>query len=207
MGDVLVNVARGVGYEEILDDLVRLVLGIQESKTRGGCDCETDVFVMRTEYLGPCTCNFQSKQKEFDLANPHKDDCFYVVWREWEKEYRKHSHYHDDSMRLKVMRINDERRLCQHFKVKFNGGKDLDKVCTCGVMDRWKKLNIEHDSECPIILPNFHFKPIYDGIPELKIWWRKKYLREAVSNRAFTLKEFETLVSLCKTSYRRSTKT
>lgn len=66
--------------------------------------------------------------------------------------------------------------------------------CTCGFDEKdsqWQKEN-HHNENCPIVKPNFYYKPT-----DFSIKWYKYPLRDSYMNQNITLDEFKKIISKC----------
>jgi len=183
-----IEIPRGEGYEEILDAIVARITGIEHFKHHTGCYFGNNVFEIRPYYFGECTC---SRKKEFDkylLENPHTKDCFITDLQILNDSYKKYPNYHNIN-KLKAERANEERRLCMIYSIPYKSGKNLNNICTCGVLS---KFNVVHEAHCLQVLPNFYFKP-----EELKIYWYKTYFRDSYVTQELTKEKFKNIIGEC----------
>lgn len=101
------------------------------------------------------------------------------MWREWYSKKRKFENKTYDS-------------LC----AKFGVGRERGAMghCTCDYKDRWHKFLKEnsHDKNCPVVKPNFLFKPT-----GFSIKWYKYPLRDSYMSQFITLGEFRKIISEC----------
>lgn len=66
--------------------------------------------------------------------------------------------------------------------------------CTCSADDAHAE---EHDDECPIIRPNFLYKPT-----GFRIMWYKWPFRDSYCNKKITMDEFQAMINECVKSVR-----
>lgn len=111
-----------------------------------GQEFENDVFAMFPFYWGECTCGYEEKASEWYSKNKHTKTCY-------QAEYAKIKEaWHNDK---------EVKELCKKFGIPWNEGKGSAIHCTCGfdkIADKWEKEN-QHKDNCPIIRPNFIYKP------------------------------------------------
>jgi len=184
-------IPRNKGWEEILEPLIRKITGVQQGKVRSGCNYENDVFTMRMHYMGGCSCQYIQIQKEFDKSHPHTQDCFHTQWHDINQTFRSHPQY-SNILILKISRINMERQLCLKYNIPYNAETILESICTCPYDAQWKALNMQHEEQCKLLLPNLHIKD-----EDLKVWWYKKFFRDAYVNTSISKKQFAHLMVKC----------
>lgn len=191
----LFKIPRNAGYEDVLDALVGRITKVEHFKHHAGCTFENEVFSIRPYYLGVCHCSRSEKLKLHLSSNPHMKTCFHSELLLLNEAFRSHAKY-SESNRLKAERANEERRLWRAHGFKFTDGRNIDELCTCGTMDRFIASGGDnHDEVCPIVIPNFVFKP-----EDIRIYWYKIYFRESTCNVAFDLSKFKDIVGQCMKS-------
>lgn len=105
------------------------------------------------------------------------------MWREW----------HDAKQKIEEKIYH---RLCTEFDVDRDYGCAVH--CTCDFKERRKQFHEEnhHSENCPIIKPNFLYKPTGFAIK-----WYKYPLRDSYMNQNISLDEFKSIISKCIESY------
>ena len=191
MTNIKHEIPRTEGWEPIFEPLVRKITGIKQGEVKAGCDYKSELFILRTPFLGTCSCSYEQKKKEFDAENYHQPDCFHPQWLDIHETFKNHPNYNKHNI-YKVERINMESQLCKKFNLPYNA-KTIADVCTCGINDKWNALNYEHDAGCPVILPNIE----YFGQETIKIWWYKTFFRDAYSNVPLTKEQFKGIIATC----------
>jgi hypothetical protein len=101
------------------------------------------------------------------------------MWRKW---YAKKRRFEDKTYD----------KLCTQYGVDRKFGAAIH--CTCDYRDRRHKFREknDHDKNCPIVKPNFLFKPT-----GFSIQWYKYPLRDSYMSQNITLDEFKEIVSKC----------
>lgn len=89
-------------------------------------------------------------------------------------------------------------RLCAEYGLDRQFGCAVH--CTCNYKERWAKFCAEndHDKNCPIVKPNFHYKPL-----GFEIRWYKYPLRDSYMNMDISLEEFASIIDECIKSLNR----
>jgi hypothetical protein len=189
-------IKRESGYEEIFDALITRITGIEHFKHHTGCSFVNNIFEIHPYYFGQCLCNYRQKYQEYIQTNPHKNDCFMVELNVLNDAFKNHPQYYSNN-KLKAERANEERKLCMAHKVNYKDGKNLSEVCNCGIHVQFSSFNHQHETGCPVILPNFWFKSEENPI---KIFWYKTYFRDSTCTKNLTLEEFRNIVGVCLNS-------
>jgi hypothetical protein len=83
-------------------------------------------------------------------------------------------------------------RLCAEFGVDRKHGYGVH--CTCNYSESWRQFCEEnsHDPNCPIVKPNFLYKPT-----GFELHWYKYPLRDSYTNQKITLAGFKKIISAC----------
>jgi len=186
-------IKRDNGYEEIMDTLVTRITQIEHFKHHTGCSFVNDLFEIHPYYFGRCLCSYGKKYQEFITGSPHKPECFMVEMNVLNAAFKSHPFYINNN-KLKSERANEERRLCIAHNIDYKDGKNLEEICNCGVQDKFKELNHQHEDGCPITQPNFWYKPPDKAF---KIFWYKTYFRDAVCTQDLNLEEFKRIIGIC----------
>ena len=181
-------IERNIGYESILEPLIRKILGVSEGRVSAGCDFENDKVILRKYYIGDCTCVYGEKYKDFCTNNSHDKMCFQSYLQEINNTFRQHPKY-KDSIHFKAERVNLVKSLCDKNNIPFGGKIKLDEICSCSFKSKWEILNVTHDENCPIVLPNLHYLP-----EDIKIWWYNNFFRDAHCNVELSLDKFKEIV-------------
>jgi len=188
-------IERNAGWEEILETLVRKITGAQQGNVLAGVNFENDLFKMKMHVFGQCGCVYGESYKEFSKSHTHSIECFHTNWQEIQDAFKSHPKYHT-SLILKTERMNMERQLCQKYRIPYKGGGEyIENMCTCSFQKQWKELDIEHEESCDKTSPNFIHKPT-----DYKIWWHKKFFRNAHSNYRIESGEFKKIIKECTKS-------
>jgi hypothetical protein len=193
------EIPRYMGYEAEMNKLVELITGNSEGYKMAGCEYENDTFLIRPYYFGSCICSTQKLIVQFKEQNEHSKECFHSHWLDIKERFEEHKEYFHSNV-MKAHRLDSEMRLCSMFKIPWNSGKDLDKICTCDYKNKLQQISQEfpHDPKCPTISPNFTYKPdVYN------IWWYKVYFRDSYSNVPLDLPKFQSIIRKCMPTVRR----
>ena len=183
-------IEREAGFE---DELNRLFEAYAPSRDNSwheyGVEFENDIFSVFPYYWGDCTCGYDMKEGEFSDSVSHSESCY-------QTEFSKINHYnlwnkHDAWIEKYVKPL--------YLKFDFSiVGKEwwhgCAVRCTCNYEKQWEVFLSEnsHDKNCPIIKPNFLFKPT-----GFSIKWYKYLLRDSYMSQNITLDEFRKIVSEC----------
>ena len=174
-------IKRHIGYE---DELKKLFIAIDPDYDGYGVDYENDIVFLMLYYWGDCTCGYDEKEWKWSEENKHRADCYQL-------EYRKTFGY---SYKVNYSEL---KKLYKKYGWDTKG-KDwwhgCDIRCSCDYDARWKQFISENDhtSHCPIIKPNFLYKPT-----GLEIQWYKYPLRDAYFNQDISLNEFKDIIDDC----------
>lgn len=181
-------VVRGAGYEDQLD---RLFTVIDPDYWRD-VTFENETFAVRPYYWGDCTCGYEEKEWAWCEANKHADTCYQTAYRllqeQFDKEGRKEWGKDMKHCRRRV------KALCEQFGIAWNGGLGCAVHCTCdheGLWREWSALN-DHSEDCPIVLPNFHYKPT-----DYRLMWYKYPLRDSYASEDLSVPEFAKMIDAC----------
>lgn len=84
------------------------------------------------------------------------------------------------------------RELCQAMGLSYPNGCAVH--CTCDFQTRWVGFSTgnSHQERCPIVLPNFWYKPT-----DYRLMWYKYPLRDAYANRSVSHREFALMIDAC----------
>lgn len=174
---------RHSGWE---DEFLCLVRRYQKSDKNWGYPSafENNTFKVFPYYWGDCTCGYDKAEWGWCEANKHDEGCYQYDYRAcvekgWKTNYKK----------LKVI-------------YKKHGmpteGEDWHHGCavrcTCTYDDRWAKFckENEHSKDCPLVQPNFLYKPT-----GFEIQWYKYPFRDSYMNQEITLGDFMGIVDDC----------
>lgn len=184
-------IPRHEGWEEILEPLIRKITGAREGKTRTAVDYKNEVFKIKSHKFGICRCSYGQRYLEFEENNNHSLECFHTAWQEIQDAFKKHPQY-EEALILKTERINMEAQLCRRYKIPYKGGVHTERICTCNFKRKWDELKVQHDEDCEHNSPNFWY--YHDDI---KIWWNKKFFRDAYSNKDINKNQFKLIIGKC----------
>lgn len=178
-------IERGVGWEK---QLHRIFDVICPGNYRGE-EFDNNVFSVFPYYWGDCTCGYDEKEGEFSETVWHAEECY-------QSEYKKISHYNQWN--------NHDKWIEKHIKPLYQkfGFETKSETwwhgcavrCTCDYEKKWEVFlsNNSHDKNCPIVKPNFLFKPT-----GFSIKWYKYPLRDSYMSQNITLNEFAEIINQC----------
>lgn len=130
-----------------------------------GADFENDTFSIMPFYWDDCTCGWEERYDEWHDANPHAEDCYQSELRR--RGYWNYPKWDDFNPGLPSHDETTVYQLAREWELPEQG---CAIHCTCGLNDRsieWQRNNL-HPIECPVVRPNFHYKPT-----GTMIWWYK----------------------------------
>lgn len=161
-------------FDEILRvlELVIRKNNKEENLSSGyGVEFVNNIFEMHPYYWGDCTCGYEKKECEWEEKHPHKEDCFYTQ-------------YHAEEDRLRAEKCEwreaENRMISWAKKIGFkNAPYGMAVYCDCGKQKEWKEWSAsnQHDERCPVVLPNFIYKPL-----DIWISWYKYIGRDMSCN-------------------------
>jgi len=168
------QVDRHIGLE---DELQRLFDFIDPDGSGYGPSFENEWLFLMPYYWGECTCGYEEKEIQWSEQNQHREDCYQTEYHKLNFKY--------DTPDCEV------KKLCEKYGIEWNDGYGSAIHCTCDYQDRWRKFTQKNDHEetCPIVLPNFWYKP-----DDIKIDWYKYPLRDAYSNIKLKIIPFTELI-------------
>jgi hypothetical protein len=87
------------------------------------------------------------------------------------------------------------RELCERHGLPYPHGCAVH--CTCTHDQEWAEWSTanDHATECPLVLPNFLYRPT-----GYSLMWYKYPLRDAYANQRLTYKQFDAMLSHCETA-------
>lgn len=149
-------------------------------------------------YWGECTCGYDDLENAWNEKNHHRDDCYQqLVKKEMietglavEDKYGGIDPAPGVDYEKMDQKLDDVRKeWCKHFGLAYPEGCAVH--CTCDYKHRWAKFVSEnnHKPDCPIVLPNFWWKPT-----NLKIQWYKRPMRDAYMNQNLTVQQYEEIM-------------
>lgn len=146
------HIPRGGGWEDELRKLLK-VCAIEFDW--GDCndiqEAHVEDFIIFPYYWGDCTCGFQDLVDEWEGIHEHSQDCYQI-------EYRKIEESIDITS---PDRRKKAKALCVKHNIPWDDGRGCAMHCTCDYEKEWIKFLQEHShaDDCPIIRPNFLYKP------------------------------------------------
>jgi hypothetical protein len=195
-------IERYIGFEDELYRLFEAYAPDRDNSWREyGVEFENDIFLVFPYYWGDCTCGYDEKDYQWSIENKHESSCYQSALdkalNEWVKEHPEPMITSSNEWRKwysKKQEFEDKTydKLCAQYGVDRKFGAAVH--CTCDYRDRRYKFCEEnhHDKECPIVKPNFLFKPT-----GFSIKWYKYPLRDSYMNQNITLDEFKKIISVC----------
>jgi hypothetical protein len=197
---------RSSGWEE---ELFRLFKAIEPNNKDDfglsyGVRFENETFFTTPYFWGDCQCGFDEKDYKWFEDNKHRDYCYQnkkkEIEKEWAiqtgklKEFEKDGYFSEYSLSDKDQKLfnNQIKKLCKEMQLTYPSGCVVH--CTCDHdknYNKWRETN-NHDPRCPIVMPNFWYKPM-----DLTIMWYKYPLRDSYISHQITLKEFKQIIDKC----------
>jgi len=186
---------RSVGFEEEFERLNSLL------EPSGYVDeFENDVFAIFPYWWGECGCGFD----DYEFGEGHLNNC-YQSELDAEKQKAGASFsgkwgfigFPDEWSWDKKRKIEDEiyKKLTTKYGLPMQG---CAVHCTCDYEQRYeawiKTIGYAdgHKPDCPLVKPNFHYKPT-----DFQIQWYKYPFRDSYTNQKITLKAFSTIIDAC----------
>lgn len=174
-------IPRHAGYEAPISML------IQEMGGDGGgygSEFENSTFSMFPYYWGECSCGYEEAERLWSDSHEHKRDCYQTAYRALLGEYEASFQVPEGL----------ERGLCQKFGIPWNDGFGAAVHCTCDYRQKWAdflRCNA-HAEACPIVRPNFFYKPT-----GLSVKWYKYPLRDSYASREVPPDEWRRVMLNC----------
>lgn len=214
-----VHVPRGAKYEE---ELTRLFYAIDPHHDGYGLEFENEVFSLFPYYWGDCTCGYEETEWAWCEANKHSPDCYQSEVDRRVKAFAAEIGYSDEfpamnstveevepgvvliessprqspnrELGRQVREYEDSTRkeLCEKYGLTYPNRCAVH--CTCDYETRWAEFAASngHAETCPIVRPNFHYRPT-----DLRLEWYKYPLRDSYFNRECGLAEFRSIITKC----------
>lgn len=178
---------------EMLYDLADKLLDTINDSPSYGVEYSNDVFEMHPYYWGDCTCGFDEEEEEWLETHDHKKDCFHLKYLKYEAELEA------KGISLFNEKSEEWKRLMDKFAKEngYTGWEGIASYCDCGFKEeyaRWRETH-DHKPDCPIVLPNFRYKPT-----GLAIYWYKYIGRGMSANQKINLAEFRRIIKHCEES-------
>lgn len=152
-----------------------------------GTEYKNDVFEIRRYYWGDCTCGFEEEEYEWCETHDHKEDCFHKKYEKYEAEL--------EAQGIEPYGEEWEKLMDKFAKENgYTGWQGAAFYCDCGFeeeYERWRKTH-DHKPDCPIVLPNFYYKPT-----GLAIYWYKYIGRGMSANQKIDPIEFRKIIDHC----------
>jgi hypothetical protein len=149
---------------------------------------ENDVFAIFPYWWGDCTCGYDELEDKWSEQHKHTPECFITRLQEFEEELKtEYTPYVDPEFIDLVSTWAKENG--------YSPGWEGSAVhCDCGLIDKWNSWSSKHDHDpsCPIVRPNFLYKPTGFAIK-----WYKYPLRDSYSNIKISYRELRKIVQHC----------
>lgn len=169
-------------------ELYRLFGSYDDTQDYYGPEFENDIFHVFPYYWGDCTCGYDDKEWAWGGVNKHDPGC-----------------YQHDYIKSRVCDLDKHEKWLKnilkplYIKHGFpttgeNWWFGCALGCTCDYGARRDKFLAEnsHSTDCPIIRPNFLYKPT-----NFSIMWYKYPLRDSYMSYDITIKEFRKIINDC----------
>lgn len=178
-------VPRGQGYEGELHRLFNAYAPNRDNSWREyGEEFENETFFVFPFYWGDCTCGYELAEWAWSRAHKHAPTCYFTEYRALEK----------DSKKPWTVRTKDAKALCKKHGIPWDGGRGSAVHCDCPHDSEWAAWTAKnaHAHTCPIIRPNFCYKP-----QDFHLQWYKYPLRDSYSNQEMDLPAFRAIIDAC----------
>lgn len=164
----------------------------------------SDLFEMHPYYWGDCTCGFDDKVGEWEETHHHTKDCYQNLVKDYILNNHKDLFYFDkdtDNYRPYVIASYDkytkvensvQEKFCKELGLTYPEGRVVH--CTCNFdkdYQEWISKN-SHYPECPIVRPNFWYKPM-----NVRVMWYKHIGLDSYINKELRLKQFLKIIDEC----------
>ena len=150
---------------------------------------ENDVFVVRPAGGSPCTCGYEQRESGWFEIESHEPDCFQAEHEALRERYGTLFDVPETALK----------ELCLKHGRQWNEGYASAVHCTCDFDERWHrwKAGNDHDLDCPVVSPNFEYKP-----SGFWIRWEEHPILGASISRALDRQQFKTVIEHCESSLR-----
>lgn len=174
-----VKVPRTASYE---GPIYALIESMPEESSGYGYAFENEVFKMRPYYWGDCTCGFDEKDAKWSEENKHLKTCY-------QAEYNR-----IPGNGALGKKDADIKALCERRGIPWDNGRGCAVHCDCGYQKRWEEFaaNNDHTSSCPIVEPNFLYKPT-----GYELRWYKYPLRDSYASHKLSAAQFMAMMNKC----------
>jgi len=161
---------------------------------------ENDIFKLFPYYWGECTCGFEEKDDNWAETHDHDENCYQkivdkeLIERGWYigsggfLEHPKEINWVDANTTEEIIR----KKYCKQLGLPYPDGSWVH--CTCNYdkdYEVWRQTN-NHQKNCPVIQPNFLYKPT-----GFEIRWYKYPLRDSYMNQNVSYDEYKKILKHC----------
>jgi len=154
-----------------------------------GVDYENDVFLMHPDYQdSKCKCGHDRARRRMEKQHIHSEDCFTSIVQ------RKLALWPEPCLINCSSRWDLEEKMVLRLGESFGLQKANQWDCTCGVDQKRRAWFDEHphDFRCPIVLPQFWYKPT-----NLKVDWYKYIGRDMEPSSPLNSDQFREIFLTC----------
>jgi hypothetical protein len=150
---------------------------------------ENDVFIVRPAGGSPCACGYEARESAWFEIETHEPGCFQAEHEALREQYGTLFDVPETALK----------ELCLKHGRQWNDGYASAIHCTCDFDARWHrwKAGNDHDLACPVVSPNFEYKP-----SGFWIRWEEHPILGASISRALDRLQFKTVIEHCESSLR-----
>jgi len=165
----------------------RLLLFLEDQNLSLYESFENETFAVRPVSGNPCDCGYAERESGWFESEAHGEGCFQAKYEELRERHGGLSEIPETALKA----------LCLRQGVPWNEGFAAAVHCTCDFDERWeawRRAN-EHEPACPVVLPNFEYKP--NGF-----WmrWPEHPILGAAMSRALDRLQFKAVLEHCERS-------
>lgn len=150
---------------------------------------ENEIFALRPVSGSPCDCGYADRESGWFESEAHAEGCFQAKYDELRERHGGLSEIPETALKA----------LCLQQGVPWNEGFAAAVHCTCDFDERWeawRRAN-EHEADCPVVLPNFEYKPT-----DFWMRWPEHPILGAAMSRALDRAQFKAVLEHCERSLR-----
>jgi|WetSurSiteA1Bulk_404760.scaffolds.fasta_scaffold00683_7 hypothetical protein len=196
------EIPRSIGWEE---ELYRVFDAIKPDEENSyGFNFENNTFMIFPYYWGECTCGYEDLEYEWSETTKHQEHCYQIKLKDIQKqwaiksnkldEFNRDGYFSEYSLSSKLQKEfeKDVESLCKSMNLPYPECSAVH--CTCDRQEKWRAFAEKHyhESNCPIIRPNFLYKS-----NNFWIKWYKYPFRDSYMSDDITLEEFSNIITEC----------
>ncbi|MGH7804855.1 MAG: hypothetical protein ACREQJ_10945 [Candidatus Binatia bacterium] len=165
----------------------RFLLFLEDHELSVYQDFENEVFAIRPAGGSPCACGYEDRESAWFRIETHEPGCFQAEHEALRERYGTLFDVPETALK----------ELCLKHGRPWNDGYASAVHCTCDFDERWRrwKASNDHDLDCPVVRPNFEYKP-----SGFWIRWDEHPILGASISRALDRTQFKAVVAHCERS-------